>query len=1098
LQSGTFIASMPSKYDHKKIEKKWQKYWEDNKIWEVKDDTRASKFYVLDMFPYPSAEGLHVGHPEGYTASDIVARYLRMKGKNVLHPMGFDSFGLPAENYAIKTGTHPVASTEKNIKNMREQIKRLGFSYDWSREVITSDLKYYKWTQWIFVQLFKKGLAYEADVPINWCPSCKTGLANEEVVNGKCERCGSEVTKKQIKQWLVRITDERYIERLLNDLDRDEIEWPENIKMLQKNWIGRSEGATVRFSVIANPSKVEGEAVSSDGGTNDEIATSPSTPLRVAQGPRNDNIEVFTTRPDTLFGATYMVLSPEHPLVDKITTPENHKAVRQYQKKASAKSDLERTDLAKEKTGVFTGAYAVNPVNNKKIPIWVADYVLISYGTGAIMAVPAHDVRDFEFAKKFKLPIIEVIKPPRVMPKTYPTVGSAAAWGMQDADIESKCWTGDGIMVNSGKYDGMDSVEFKKTITKWLGKEGKGKAAVNYKLRDWLFSRQRYWGEPIPIVHCEECKKKDKKTVLIIHGTGGYGRKNWYPWLADKLRRLGHEVYAPDLPDADQPVLEEWVSALERYSDKLGKNSVVIGHSLGGFAAQHLVSRLRNKIGKLILVSPSSSFMDWKKFAKNHPDDPVEYQSKFHEKDVQYDKVRKNTFKIIYFCSDNDFYISKDVPAKDNEYLKADLRILPGRNHFSAQHGNAYTFPELFEEIVGMNPWPVGLIPVPEKNLPVELPKVRDYKPTGTGESPLAAIKDWVNTKCPKCGGPAKRETNTMPQWAGSNWYFLRYLDSKNDKQLADPKKIEKWMPVDLYVGGAEHAVLHLLYARFIYKFLFDLEIDGKRVIPKECGDEPFKRLKNQGIILGEDGQKMSKSRGNVINPDEVIEKYGADTMRMYEMFMGPFEDPKPWSTESIRGIYRFLKDRIWVTLSKIIDDVGQNKLERKDGVSRAIHKAIKGVTKDIERFKFNTAISWLMIFFNQRDWGPKLNNKGKWEAISDIGIAVDLIAVENFLKILAPFAPHISEELWERLGHKDSIFMAKWPVHDERKLKELEEKIVVQVDGKVRATIIVDVGATQDEIQSIALNNSNIKKYVTGKPKKVIFIKGRLINFVI
>jgi leucyl-tRNA synthetase len=689
---------MPSKYDHKKIEKKWQDEWKKKEIWKV-DDKKPDRFYVLDMFPYPSAEGLHVGHPEGYTASDIVARYLRMKGKNVLHPMGFDSFGLPAENYAIKTGAHPATTTEKNIKNMREQIKRLGFSYDWSREVITSDLKYYKWTQWIFIQLFKHGLAYEADAPINWCPSCKTGLANEEVVNGKCERCGIAITKKQIKQWLVKITDKRYIERLLSGLDQ-------SIKLLQRNWIGKSEGATVKFEIL-NPK--------SETSSKFKIQN-----LKLF-------IEVFTTRPDTLFGATYMVLAPEHPFVNKITTGENKASVEKYIKKAQNKSDLERTDLAKEKIGVFTGAYAINPVNDEKIPIWVADY--------------AHDERDFEFAKKFKLPIIEVIKPPRIMPKMYPTVGSAAAWGMQDADIESKCWTGDGIMVNSGEYDGMDSVDFKKKITVWLKKNGKGKKAINYKLRDWLFSRQRYWGEPIPIVHCESCKEDKKKTVLIIHGTGGYGRKNWYPWLADKLRLLGHEVIAPDLPNPDQPVLEEWVSALEKYSDKLGKNSVVIGHSLGGFAAQHLVSRLRNRIDKLILVSPSSSFMDWKKFAKNHPGDPVEHQSKFHEKSIQYDKVRKNVSKIIYFCSDNDFYISKDVPAKDNECLKADLRILPGRNHFSAQHGNAYTFPELFEEIVGMNPWPVGLIPVPEKDLPVELPKVENYKPTGTGQSPLAAIE---------------------------------------------------------------------------------------------------------------------------------------------------------------------------------------------------------------------------------------------------------------------------------------------------------------------------------------------------------------------
>ncbi|MBU0964562.1 leucine--tRNA ligase, partial [Patescibacteria group bacterium] len=531
---------MTQKYNHQAIEKKWQKYWDENKTWETKTDSRK-KQYVLDMFPYPSAEGLHVGHPEGYTASDIVSRYLRMKGFNVLHPMGWDAFGLPAENYAIKTGTHPIITTKQNIDNMRKQIKSLGFSYDWSREVVTSDSDYYKWTQWIFVQLFKHGLAYEAEAPINWCPSCKTGLANEEVIKGTCERCSTKVGKKQIKQWLVKITDKKYIERLLNDLDRKELDWPENIKLLQKNWIGRSEGADVVFGI--------------DG--------------------HDENIMVFTTRPDTLFGATYMVLAPEHPLVKKIVTKEKKIVVDKYIKQSENKSDLERTDLAKEKTGVFTGSYAINPVKNKKIPIWVADYVLVSYGTGAIMAVPAHDERDYEFAKKYQLPIIEVIKPPRVMPKMHPPMGSAAAWGMQDSDLEYKCWTGDGEMVNSDEYNGLDSQEFKKKITTRLEKNGQGHAAINYKLRDWLFSRQRYWGEPIPIIHCKKC----------------------------------------------------------------------------------------------------------------------------------------------------------------------------------------------------------GRVAVPEKDLPVKLPEVKKYQPTGTGESPLAAIKGWVNTKCPRCGGPAKRETNTMPQWAGSNWYWLRYCD---------------------------------------------------------------------------------------------------------------------------------------------------------------------------------------------------------------------------------------------------------------------------------------------------------------------------------
>lgn len=873
---------MTEQYDHQATEKKWQGRWDEYQQFSVSaDNGKKDKAYILDMFPYPSAQGLHVGHPEGYTASDIVSRYLRMKGKNVLHPMGFDSFGLPAENYAIKTGTHPAKTTADNINNMRRQIKSLGFSYDWSREVITSDPKYYKWTQWIFVQLFKHGLVYEADAPINWCPSCKTGLANEEVINGACERCGTDVAKKQIKQWLVKITDERYIERLLNDLDREELDWPGSIKLLQRNWIGRSEGAEIDF-VIARSEQSERRG-------NLEIASSSLTPSR------NDRIKVFTTRPDTLFGATYMVLSPEHELVDAVTTDKQRQAVEQYQKEAAAKSDLERTDLAKEKTGVFTGGYAINPVNNKKIPIWIADYVLSSYGTGAIMAVPAHDERDYAFAEQYKLPIVPVIKPEGVMPqKKFEGMASAAAFGHQQGDIESKCWTGDGTVINSGAYDGMDSQEFKQKITAWLEKQGLGKKAVNYKLRDWLFSRQRYWGEPVPIIHCEKC----------------------------------------------------------------------------------------------------------------------------------------------------------------------------------------------------------GQVAVPEADLPVELPEVEKYEPTGTGKSPLAAIDEWVNTKCPKCGGPAKRETNTMPQWAGSNWYWLRYCDPHNNKELADKKKLKYWLPVDVYIGGAEHAVLHLLYARFIYKFLFDIG-----AVPQEVGDEPFIKLKNQGIILGQDGQKMSKSRGNVINPDEVIEKYGADTMRMYEMFMGPFEDAKPWSENGIKGIYRFL-NKVWATvvlridtnfeeLPSIQEDAKEVTYQGKGKIF--LHKAIKKVTEDIECFKFNTAISYLMTLF-KFTLVPGIKGAAAVEPVK----IFDKEEVESFLKLLSPLAPHISEELWEKLGHNESISKEPWPEYDPELIKEEEVTYVIQINGKVRDNIVINVEAPKEEVKQLALASKKIQKYLTSDIKKIIFVKNKLINFVI
>ncbi|MCL2759562.1 MAG: leucine--tRNA ligase, partial [Treponema sp.] len=659
-----------AKYPFETIEPKWQKYWAENKTFKAAEDPAIPKDkrrYVLDMFPYPSGQGLHVGHPEGYTATDIYCRYLRMNGYNVLHPMGFDAYGLPAENYAIQTGTHPAVTTAANIDRFRAQIKTLGFSYDWDREVDTSAEDYYHWTQWIFLKLFEKGLAYEAESPINWCPSCKTGLANEEVKDGACERCGEKTTRKRIRQWILKIT--AYAERLLADLDG--LDWPEPVKLMQRNWIGRSEGANVTFRVDK----------SAQG---DDLA-----------------IEIYTTRPDTLFGATYMVLSPEHPLVEKLTTPEQKEAVTAYIEAAARKSDLERTDLAKEKTGVFCGSYAINPVNDQKIPIWIADYVLISYGTGAIMAVPAHDERDWDFAKTFNLPIIQVVADEK------PEAGKNFSQPSSAPQQPAECTAADGYSVNSGLITGLPTAEAKKRISEWLEEKGIGSRAVNYKLRDWIFSRQRYWGEPIPVVHCANC---------------------------------------------------------------------------------------------------------------------------------------------------------------------------------AAKHGTA-------------------IIPLPESELPLRLPNVKSYVPTGTGESPLAAIEDWVNTTCPKCGGKAKRETNTMPQWAGSCWYYIRYLDPKNDKEFAAKDKIDYWLPVDLYVGGVEHAVLHLLYSRFWHKVLYDLGLVNSV--------EPFQRLVNQGMILGEDNQKMSKSRGNVINPDDIIKEYGADSLRVYEMFMGPLEVSKPWNMAGVTGVSRFL-ERLW------------------------------------------------------------------------------------------------------------------------------------------------------------------------------------------
>ena len=843
-------------YDFNAIEKKWQQYWLANKTFAAVDcDKSRPKYYVLDMFPYPSGQGLHVGHPEGYTASDIVARYKRMNGFNVLHPMGWDAFGLPAEQYAVQTGTPPAETTKANINNMRRQIQSLGFSYDWDREVNTTDPHYYKWTQWIFLKFFNSyfddaeqkakpidqlpvpegltederrkyiddhRLAYEAEVPVNWCPELGTVLANEEVIGGLSERGGHPVIRKPMRQWMLRIT--KYAERLLNGLE--EVDWTDSIKKLQSDWIGKSIGAQVDFAV--------------DG--------------------FNEVLQVFTTRPDTLFGATYMVLAPEHPLVDKITTDEHKNALSKYRQEASRKSDLDRTDLAKEKTGVFTGAYAVNPVNNEKIQIWISDYVLISYGTGAIMSVPAHDERDFEFANKFDLPIIAVVESPDA--ELAQTVRKGEA-----------CYVGDGRAINSGQFDGLSTAEFKEKITNWLEEKSLGEKAVNYKLRDWLFSRQRYWGEPFPLLHKEN--------------------------------------------------------------------------------------------GELAGIS--------------------------------------------------------------------------------------------------------------EAELPLTLPHVADYKPTGTGQPPLANAGDWLDVTLPD-GTKAKRETNTMPQWAGSCWYYLRYIDPKNDNCCCDTDKEKYWMNVDLYIGGAEHAVLHLLYSRFWHKFLYDLGCVSTK--------EPFHKLINQGMILGEDGQKMSKSRGNVVNPDHVIAGYGADSMRLYEMFMGPLEAVKPWSMQGVEGVHRFLQ-RLWrMVIDEDTDGLCQQVTETDadEATLRLLHQTIKKVTNDIENFGFNTAISQMMILLNhlsKQDTRPK-----------DV--------LEKLVMILAPFAPHIAEELWLRLGHDNTLAYEAWPKYDEELAKEKELELAVQVNGKIKERIVVPTDADEQAIKEKALASTKVAQALAGKePKKVIVIKSRLVNIV-
>lgn len=800
-------------YDHKQIEKKWQKYWEENKTFKTEEEYDKPKFYVLDMFPYPSGKGLHVGHPEGYTATDIVARMKRMQGYNVLHPMGWDAFGLPAEQYALDTGNDPAEFTKKNIETFKKQIKSLGFSYDWDREISTTDPNYYKWTQWIFTKLYEKGLAYIDEVPVNWCPALGTVLANEEVIDGKSERGGHPVIRKPMKQWMLKIT--AYADRLLEDLE--ELDWPESVKEMQRNWIGRSEGAEITFTV--------------DG--------------------TEETFTVFTTRPDTLFGATYCVLAPEHPLVDKITTPEQRDEIDRYIKEIQTKSDLERTDLAKEKTGVFTGSYAINPASGERMPIWVADYVLMTYGTGAIMAVPAHDERDYEFAKKFDLPIREVVK---------------------GGNINEEAYTGDGEHVNSGFLDGLNKEEAIAKMIEWLEEKNIGKKKVTYKLRDWLFSRQRYWGEPIPVIHWED-------------GT---------------------------------------------------------------------------------------------------------------------------------------------------------------------------------------------MTTVPEEELPLELPKMREIRPSGTGESPLANAKEWLEVVDPETGKKGRRETNTMPQWAGSCWYYLRFIDPHNENVLADPEKLKHWLPVDLYIGGAEHAVLHLLYARFWHKFLYDIG-----VVPTK---EPFQKLFNQGMILGENHEKMSKSKGNVVNPDDIVESHGADTLRLYEMFMGPLDASKAWSTNGLDGARRFI-DRIWRyfvnddgNLSEKITDTIGGPLEK------VYHQTVKKVTEDYEQLHFNTAISQMMVFMNE---AYKVGSMPKEYA-------------EGFVKLISPICPHLGEELWEKLGHSGSIAYESWPTYDESKLVDEEVEIVVQINGKIKAKKLVPVDATKDMLESIALEDEGIKAQLEGKTiRKVIAVPGKLVNIV-
>ncbi|MFS0787572.1 leucine--tRNA ligase [Shouchella sp. 1P09AA] len=801
-------------FSHQQIEKKWRTFWQDNKTFKTTEDQNKPNFYALDMFPYPSGSGLHVGHPEGYTATDILARMKRMQGYNVLHPMGWDAFGLPAEQYALDTGNHPAIFTKENIETFKRQIQELGFSYDWDREISTTDPDYYKWTQWIFIKLYEKGLAYVDEVAVNWCPALGTVLANEEIVDGVSERGGHPVERRPMKQWVLRITE--YADRLLEDLE--DLDWPESLKDMQRNWIGKSEGAEVTFDI------------------------------------NGEEVRVFTTRPDTLFGATYMVLAPEHKLVDQITTSEQKETVEAYKKQVSLKSDLERTDLAKEKTGAFTGAYAINPANGAEIPVWVADYVLISYGTGAVMAVPGHDERDYEFAKTFDLPIKEVVA---------------------GGDLSQEAHTGDGEHVHSDFLNGLHKEEAITKMIAWLEESGSGSKKITYRLRDWLFSRQRYWGEPIPVIHWED--------------------------------------------------------------------------------------------GSMSTVA--------------------------------------------------------------------------------------------------------------ESELPLMLPELDEIKPSGTGESPLANATDWLEVTDSKTGMKGRRETNTMPQWAGSCWYYLRYIDPTNEDVLVDPEKAKAWLPVDIYIGGVEHAVLHLLYARFWHKFLYDIG-----VVPTK---EPFQKLFNQGMILGDNNEKMSKSKGNVVNPDDIIATHGADTLRLYEMFMGPLDASIAWSTNGLDGSRRFL-ERVWRLI--VNEETGQlndkvQDAEATDVLTRTYHQTVKKVTEDFTEIRFNTGISQLMVFVNEANKQDILPKE----------------LAEGFVKLLSPIAPHIAEEIWQKLGHSESIAYAEWPTYDESLLVENEIEVVVQINGKVKAKLVVAKTASKDELEAAAKADAKVQEAIGDKAiRKIIAVPGKLVNIVV
>lgn len=1182
---------MSTKYNHKKIESKWQKIWKEKNLYKTKESGDKPKYYVLDMFPYPSGAGLHVGHPKGYIATDVVARMKMMRGFNVLHPMGWDAFGLPAENYALKNKIHPAVATKKNIQVFKKQLGLLGFTYDWDREVNTTDPRYYKWTQWIFLQMFKHGLAYESYEPINWCPSCKTGLANEDLEDGKCERCGSVVEQKPMRQWVLKITD--YAERLLKDLDtkieapiphvidkknppkpgkktverktihaivrdpktrkflclnwknhswttfivggienneevvsaakrevleetgyddlklikildgqvkaeyyaahKDEnrianttgvlfelnserrvpvvaeeaakheviwldksemteermtcaelsfwleqldstsnnnrsrllLDWPESIKEMQRNWIGRSEGINFKHKV-------------KDLGI---------------------EFEAYDSIPQTFLAQTFVIIAPEHPLVEKLvkgTTKE--KQVMEFVEKIKKKKTAKKFDIETDMEGIFTGRYSENYMDTgRDLPIWVASFALMGYGTG-IVGCSAHDERDWKFAKKYNLPLHPVLFPKDL----------ELAEKVRKQEIFYR--EPDGVLEEPKKFAGMQWDKARESIINYIVENSWGRKTVNYKLRDWVFSRQRYWGEPIPLVKCEKCQNKKYKYILI-HAYSDSSIHSYLPWLKSELESRGNEVISLDLPNTNHPKAEEQAKyILDR--TKLDEETIIVTRSHGGLVAFRMLEQSKKKIRKLVLVD---AFIRPEFADKKRPD--VGASTKY---EFDFAKIKKNCGEIVVLA-DKNFKVIPEIQSQEMaKIFNAKLIIIePSETHFRGK-----TEPKVLDNAI-VDGW----FPILEQNLPLELPIVKHYEPSGTGESPLANIKEWVNTKCPQCRGPAKRETNTMPQWAGSCWYYLAYcMKHENTKTLKyknkyewDKDNMDYWNPVDLYVGGAEHATRHLIYARFWHKFLYDIGAVGNI--------EPFTKLQNVGLILAEDGRKMSKRWNNVINPDDVVKQYGADAMRLYEMFIGPFDQPCAWSMQGVVGMKRFL-ERVWSLSTRVIlsEPARRGRVEgslfnTQNNIAILLHQTIKKVTEDIENLRFNTAISQLMILTNEMS---------RSKVLSPTSYA-------TLLQLLSPFAPHICEELWATLGNKKSIFLSDWPKHDASKLQFDTMKLAVQVNGKVRAEIEVATDMGEEEIKTKAFADENVKKWLGGKePKKIIFVKGKLVSVVV